>query len=532
MNLFQTGFVSPDSAAPAGGAGEPRAYSIRASLTALVMACLVPAIVVSAALVVQDYRMQKDRLYRETLVLARVLTSALDREFAGIESGLRVLASSSDLAAGDLASFHQRATQALKFQMASHYMLVDRAGQQHLNTLLPHGSAPPSGSVPSELQRVVETQTPVLTDLYRAGASGQPTLAIGVPVVRGDAVPYALAVGLSADRVGGLLKRQELPDGWIAAVMDGTGTIVARTRDADAFVGQKAAGPIATRVTSEREATLETDTKEGIPVVLSFSRSPVSRWSVMVAAPRALVSAELYRWIAVVVAGAALALGLGLCLASRLAGKIAVSVHGLIAPALALGHGRPVEIAPTWMTEVRAVGDALTQAEARLTHAQHLAHHDGLTGLANRVLFDALLKRQLALAQRYNAHLTVLAIDLNDFKSINDLYGHSTGDRVLNTVADRITRSIRASDVAARIGGDEFAVMLIGADLDSAWTIANKLMANMAQPFPDTLPRASISVGIAVFPESGIDAAELLDSADRALYDAKRSGQLEFDRAT
>lgn len=529
MKLFQTGFVSSGPAAPP--VGEASAYTIRTSLTALVLVCVVPAMLVAAALVAQNYWMQKEALYRETVVLARVLTSAVDREFSGIESGLRVLATSSDLAAGDLASFHQRATQALKFQMASTYMLTDTGGHQLLNTLVPHGHTLPSAVAPTDIQQAIATGKPVLTDLFTEPTSGKPTLAISVPVVKDDSVPYALSVGLSADRVGDILKRQELPEGWIAAVMDGTGTIVARTRDADKFVGKKAAGPIAARVTTEREATMETLTKEGIPVVLSFSRSPMSRWSVMVAAPKEMLSAELYRWIALVSAGALLAVGLGLGLANRLAGKIAHSVRSLIPPALALGNGRPVEIQPTRLTEVRAVGDALTQASHRLAHAQHLAHHDGLTGLANRVLFDALLKRQLALAQRYSANLTVLAIDLNDFKSVNDLYGHSTGDRVLQTVAERIARSIRASDVAARIGGDEFAVMLIGADLDSAWTIANKLMANMALPFPDKLPRASISVGIAVFPESGINAAELLESADRALYDAKRSGQMEFDRA-
>lgn len=529
MKLFQTGFVAA-GATPA-AATEASAYTIRTSLTALVMVCVVPAMLVAAGLVAQNYWMQKEALYRETVVLARGLTSAMDREFSGIESGLRVLATSSDLAAGDLASFHQRATQALKYQMANSYMLTDADGHQHLNTLVPYGQTLPTAGAPAEIQQAMVTGKPVLTDLFIGPITGQHTLAISVPVKKGDSMPYALSVGLSADRVGDILKRQELPNGWIAAVMDGSGTIVARTRDAEKFVGKKAAGPIAERVTTEREATMETLTKEGIPVILSFSRSPNSRWSVMVAAPKDMLSAELYRWIALVISAAALAMGVGLWLGHRLAGKIARSVRSLIPPALALGSGRTVEIQPTRLTEVRAVGEALTQASQRLAHAQHLAHHDGLTGLANRVLFDALLKRQLALAQRYNANLTVLAIDLNDFKSINDLYGHSTGDRVLKTVAERIARAIRASDVAARIGGDEFAVMLIGADLDSAWAIANKLMANMAQPFPDKLPRASISVGIAVFPESGVNAAELLESADRALYDAKRSGQMEFDRA-
>ncbi len=310
MKLFQTGFVSSGPAAPP--VVEASAYTIRTSLTALVLVCVVPAMLVAAALVAQNYWMQKEALYRETVVLARVLTSAVDREFSGIESGLRVLATSSDLAAGDLASFHQRATQALKFQMASTYMLTDTGGHQLLNTLVPHGHTLPSAVAPTDIQQAITTGKPVLTDLFTEPTSGKPTLAISVPVVKDDSVPYALSVGLSADRVGDILKRQELPEGWIAAVMDGTGTIVARTRDADKFVGKKAAGPIAARVTTEREATMETLTKEGIPVVLSFSRSPMSRWSVMVAAPKEMLSAELYRWIALVSAGALLAVGLGL----------------------------------------------------------------------------------------------------------------------------------------------------------------------------------------------------------------------------
>ncbi|MGD7366619.1 cache domain-containing protein, partial [Ralstonia pseudosolanacearum] len=169
------------------------------------------------------------------IFLARNLTAILDREMTGVEAGVQVLASSPDLLAGDLAGFHQRARDAIKFQIVDSYVLTDKDGHQVVNTLVPYGTALPSSGVSQELTRVFRAREPVLSSLFTGAVSRGPVIALGVPVVRGDEVIYSLNVGLSPERIGNVLGRRGLPEGWVAAVLDRSGTIIARTRDAERY---------------------------------------------------------------------------------------------------------------------------------------------------------------------------------------------------------------------------------------------------------------------------------------------------------
>jgi len=491
----------------------------------LIIACVLPAAIVSASLVYANYRLQREQIYRSTVLLARQIASDMDRELAGVESGLRVLATSPDLAAGDLNSFHQRAREAIKSQIVRNYLLTDREGRQILNTLLPFGTRLPTTGTPVALRRVFESGIPVLTDLFVGPVSHKLVIAMGVPVVRGDTIVYSLNIGLEPDRIAQILSRQSLPDEWVAAVLDGSGTFVARSREAQRFLGQKAVPSVLQYLATNRDGSLETFTIDGIPVVSSFSRSSISNWSVGVAAPKAALEAELYRWIRWVLAGTVFAFGLGLWLATRLAGRVTSSVRGLNDAALALGRGMRIELPAIQLKEADAVGEAIVEASRVMAQVDHLAHHDALTGLCNRVLFDQLLSHQMAAAERSKGSLAILVVDLDDFKSVNDQEGHAAGDRVLKVAAERIMKVIRTSDAAARMGGDEFSIFLSDADLDGALHTAERLLAALSEAYPGVLSVVSASVGIALFPQSGTTAAALLASADRALYRAKKSGK-------
>lgn len=161
---------------------------------------------------------------------------------------------------------------------------------------------------------------------------------------------------------------------------------------------------------------------------------------------------------------------------------------------------------------------ARKQAEARI---QHLAEHDALTGLPNRSLLLDRLERALAAAQRDAALLALLFIDLDGFKPVNDRYGHDTGDALLRAVADRLRAVLRSTDTAARIGGDEFVVLLpVVASAADADHLAAKLRAALARPFAIG-PRQiaiSASIGVALHPADGGSAAELMRAADAAMY--------------
>jgi diguanylate cyclase (GGDEF)-like protein len=157
--------------------------------------------------------------------------------------------------------------------------------------------------------------------------------------------------------------------------------------------------------------------------------------------------------------------------------------------------------------------------------ARFFAHHDALTELPNRLLFDEVGERNLATAQRSGQPLALLALDLDGFKAVNDTLGHAAGDRVLKEVARRLLAAIRASDIAARIGGDEFFVLLAGMHRESAMEIAERLVSLLSQPYPDIDLPVSASVGVAMYPEHGESLPLLAASADSALYTAKDAGR-------
>lgn len=172
---------------------------------------------------------------------------------------------------------------------------------------------------------------------------------------------------------------------------------------------------------------------------------------------------------------------------------------------------------------------AIRHAIGRHELMQRVAYFDMLTGLPNRALFRDGLTQALARSQRYAEKMALLFIDLDGFKRINDVYGHETGDAVLRAVAGRIRESLRASDVAARYGGDEFTVMLpfIDSDEDGAF-VAEKLRRCIAAPLKIDGRDVSVgaSIGVALFPEDGRDADTLTLHADDAMYRAKRRGKI------
>ena len=166
-------------------------------------------------------------------------------------------------------------------------------------------------------------------------------------------------------------------------------------------------------------------------------------------------------------------------------------------------------------------------AEARI---QRVAHHDSLTGLPNRLLFNDRLAQSIRLARRDKRQFALLFLDLDTFKEVNDTLGHEAGDELLQEVAARIRRALRDSDTVARVGGDEFTVILpaIAGPAD-AEAVARKIAAVLKDPI--RLPRrghsvqTGISIGIALYPSDAQDADALMGAADAAMYNAKQSGR-------
>ncbi len=164
--------------------------------------------------------------------------------------------------------------------------------------------------------------------------------------------------------------------------------------------------------------------------------------------------------------------------------------------------------------------------ESRRT-LRHLAQHDALTGLPNRTLCDDRVQQALSQAKRDLSRLALIFVDLDDFKSINDTYGHHAGDLLLCSAARRMEGCVRNADTVGRLGGDEFLVLLATIDKEQdATLVAGKIRDALSQPFDLDGSRLSItcSIGVAIYPEHGADAITLSKSADAAMYLAKEGG--------
>lgn len=165
---------------------------------------------------------------------------------------------------------------------------------------------------------------------------------------------------------------------------------------------------------------------------------------------------------------------------------------------------------------------ALRQAEEKL---RFLAHHDPLTGLTNRSLLNDRLDSALRAAHRHQSMLALLFLDINDFKEINDTHGHAMGDRVLCTIARRLEHCVRETDTVARMGGDEFIVLLTDIQSTDAvsWKV-EQIVAAMAEPLGTEfggIKSPSCSIGVACYPADGEDADTLLSHADEEMYRQK-----------
>lgn len=195
------------------------------------------------------------------------------------------------------------------------------------------------------------------------------------------------------------------------------------------------------------------------------------------------------------------------------------------------GHSVDIQWSARWHPE-HAVRIAVAREVSELRRAEevleHLASHDPLTGLLNRLQLKLELQQAMEHATRTGNNFALLYLDMDGFKGANDRGGHVTGDRVLCDVAERLQKSVRQGDLIARIGGDEFVLLLPGChDSVVAGKVADMLRDRLRAPFtlPDGALNLDASFGIACFPADGTDADDLLAHADRAMYAAKRLGK-------
>src|SRR4051794_5107858 len=344
---------------------------IRAHLLALAAAILLPIVLAAGGLLWRYAEDERDRYRENALELARQLAEDVDRELDGMVLALQVLATAPALQAGDLAAFDAQARAVLRYRGAN-VVLRDRTGQQLVSTRLPFGAPLPVTASPEVREAdaaVFATGQPYVSDLFTGTVSHEQLLFADVPVRRDGEVAYALVMTITPGRLSELLAAGLPSPEWMAAAVDRKDRVIARAQEAGRAVGGTAAEDLR-RNTAGTEGTWTGVTREGVPVLSAYTRPDLAGWRVVVGVPVDAVEAPLRHLLRLLLAYAALVLGLSALLAAWWGDRLARPVRALAGAGAALGRGEPVAAVASRVREVALVGRALAAASARLREGE------------------------------------------------------------------------------------------------------------------------------------------------------------------
>lgn len=338
-----------------------RPPTIRQWLSLLLAAIIVPATLAVAALFVHSYTRERSGIERANLDVARALMQAIDRELASAQAALEALATSPTLDAPDLHAFQAQAEEVLRARPGNLLVACGPDLVQLVNTGRPWGSVLPRHGNPARIESLFRQAGLAISNLYPGPTVGRLLTSVDVPVVRAGQVRYVLSMQYLGERLGTILERQRMPPGASATIYDGNARVVWSSRARRTEVGQRASTVLAAGLALGPEGIVD----EGAGVIV-FNRSAVSDWSVAIAVQRSVLTASLWRSLALIVPGALLLLVLGLALVAIVGARIEGAVRALVRPAIALGDGQQVVLPPLQLREAQDVGHAMVQAAALL----------------------------------------------------------------------------------------------------------------------------------------------------------------------
>lgn len=358
----------------------------------LFAAASIPGMLVGLVLFYETYQGERAQLEQGALQIARALSLAMEKDLAGIEGKLQILATSPSLHAGDLKTFYRQSQAALGTEsLAGAITLIDGTGQQVMNTHRPFGSELPRTGHIEMVQKTFETGRPNVSDLFVGAVVKRPFVALAVPVFSDGKVIHALVMGISAERINHLLAKQNLPAGWVATLLDSRGVVIARSRNADRYTGQTAPSDFLARLNEVDEGTKTGHNLDGASSFVAFSRSRTSGWTVAVVTDREVLHASLYRRLAV--AGLAMVTFLlgGMILAKSLSRHLRDALSKLEAATRAGAAGdleaQAPLVGPREVVQLARQFNGLLQArktaEERLRHSEEFTNDiiNGLPGI-------------------------------------------------------------------------------------------------------------------------------------------------------
>ncbi|MEE3623829.1 ATP-binding protein [Nitrospirillum sp. BR 11752] len=358
-------------ARPAGkpGAAATSSLGVRGRLLLAAVALLLPPLLGGALLLGGAYTRERRVAERHLDETAHMLSLAVDQQLGQSQAYLRALVASPAMAAGDIAALEAQA-RAIDLPKGYWFRLASAVdGHVLINTALPPGAPLSGGQLGPNLQAALDSGHSRVGTLFNSTLTNQQAIALHEPVYRDGAPAYVLSLVMPSTEFTQLLTDQQLRAGWIGAVVDRSGGIIARTRDPDRYVGQKARPEFIEAFNKRTSGRMPGLSLEGFPIVISFRHTPSQDLVVSVAAPRDELGREAWRGLLVAMAGAVALFALAMGLALRLARGITYPVEQLAARAASLGRGAPVSTETLGLAEADAVAKVLADAGQRLARS-------------------------------------------------------------------------------------------------------------------------------------------------------------------
>jgi len=416
----------------------PRYLSLRTHLLILVVGMLLPVLTVAALLVVRVVDDNRAAVQSELIAAARAQAATIDRELSGTVQALTALAQSDHLSHAALTDFRAQASRILAGQpMWADVILSSPGGQQVIDTVAEREDPLPTGADSAAFANLIANRQPTIGNLREGRIIKQLGFPVHVPVIRNGQVIYVLSALITSAAFSDVLRRDaRLSDEWVRGVVDADGIVVARSRDANRYVGQRGTPEFLARYAKNDEGVYRDVALDGTAVYGAFSRAPYSRWIGGVAVPASIVDAAFNQSIAALTAIGVVLLGLGGVAAFVISRRITGDISAVADAAQALPRGESLRLPASAMREVNQLCTALGRSKELLDarererndedrakdHFLAMLGHELRNPLASattalelvRRRYAALATRELEVIDRQMAHMTRLVDDLLD----------------------------------------------------------------------------------------------------------------------
>lgn len=404
----------------------------KSQLFALVLSVIVPAFL--AAMLAIWYVYQEEQARQETGMreAARAFSRLVDNELLARQRILRTISYSPSLASGDMERFYQFARKNAPTPDTT-ILLIDPSGRQLLNTRAPLGAPLPTQRAPGieALMRRDAGMSALVSDVFLAPLGKQHDFVVQVPYLEEGSIKYFVVMGVNAAAIQALMVQQNLPPSWLGAIVDRQGTVLARSRDPEKFVGRQSDERLQKLFASTRQGVVRSVTLDGVAVKTFYERVDASDWTVVLSIPESEIQQSAIRGAGLFAVASMVLLVASLLVARRIAAGVMARMDPLQLAADALGRGEPVSYVPQGLVEVDGVGHRIAQASDRLlSHQRELELRVAQAVADAERAQEALLQSQKmealgrltgGIAHEFNNLLQTLATSLQLAKRSNDL---------------------------------------------------------------------------------------------------------------